>query len=83
VADCFKYRNKIGSEIALEALRDYLKMHRRGIDALRLFAKVCRSPISCDRTWQRRHEGTGSRSITCSSSATSLGSTTRSMIPTV
>jgi len=24
VADCFKYRNKIGSEIALEALRDYL-----------------------------------------------------------
>jgi hypothetical protein len=38
----FKYRNKIGSEIALEALRDYLKLHRRGADALWLFAKVCR-----------------------------------------
>jgi len=34
VADCFKYRNKIGSEIALEALRDYLKLHCRGTDAL-------------------------------------------------
>jgi predicted transcriptional regulator of viral defense system len=42
VADCFKYRNKIGSEIALEALRDYLKMHRRSADALWRFAKVCR-----------------------------------------
>lgn len=42
VADCFKYRNKIGSEIALEALRDYLKMHRRGADALWRFAKICR-----------------------------------------
>ena len=42
VADCFKYRNKIGSEIALEALRDYLKMHRRDADALSPFAKICR-----------------------------------------
>jgi len=42
VADCFKYRKKIGSEIALEALKDYLKMHRRGVDALWRFAKVCR-----------------------------------------
>ena len=25
VADCFKYRNKIGAEIAVEALKDYLK----------------------------------------------------------
>ena len=38
----FKYRNKIGSEIALEALRDYLKMHSRGADALWHFAKICR-----------------------------------------
>jgi predicted transcriptional regulator of viral defense system len=42
VADCFKYRNKIGSEIAVEALKDYLKKHRRGADALWRFAKVCR-----------------------------------------
>lgn len=42
VADCFKYRNKIGAEIAVEALKDYLKQHPRGADALWHFAKVCR-----------------------------------------
>jgi predicted transcriptional regulator of viral defense system len=42
VADCFKYRNKIGSEIAVEALKDYLKKHRHATDALWRFAKICR-----------------------------------------
>jgi predicted transcriptional regulator of viral defense system len=42
VADCFKYRNKIGTEVAVEALKDYLKKYRRGIDALWRFAKICR-----------------------------------------
>jgi predicted transcriptional regulator of viral defense system len=42
VADCFKYRNKIGSEVAVEALKDYLQKHRRGADALWRFAKICR-----------------------------------------
>jgi hypothetical protein len=42
VADCFKYRNKIGAEIAVEALKDYLKQRPRGADALWRFAKVCR-----------------------------------------
>lgn len=42
VADCFKYRNKIGVDVAVEALRDFLKRHRRGSDELWRFAKVCR-----------------------------------------
>ena len=42
VADCFKYRNKIGLDVALEALRDYRKKHRGGMDDLWRFAKVCR-----------------------------------------
>jgi predicted transcriptional regulator of viral defense system len=42
VADCFKYRNKIGTEVAVEALKDYLKKHRRGADELWSFAKICR-----------------------------------------
>jgi predicted transcriptional regulator of viral defense system len=42
VADCFKYRNKIGTEVAVEALKDYFKKHRRGVDALWRFAKICR-----------------------------------------
>src|SRR6266581_4840053 len=42
VADCFKYRNKIGLDVALEALRDYRKRHRAGMDELWRYAKVCR-----------------------------------------
>jgi predicted transcriptional regulator of viral defense system len=42
VADCFKFRNKIGIDVAIEALRDYLKKHRGGVDALWRYAKICR-----------------------------------------
>ena len=42
VADCFKFRNKIGLDVALEALRDYRRTHRTGLDELWRFAKICR-----------------------------------------
>ena len=42
VADCFKFRNKIGLDVALEALRDYRRNHRTGLDDLWRFAEVCR-----------------------------------------
>jgi len=42
VADCFKYRNKIGLDVALEALRDCWKKRRATIDALWQAAKTCR-----------------------------------------
>ena len=42
VADCFKYRNKIGLDVALEALRDYRRRHRAGMDELWYFANICR-----------------------------------------
>lgn len=42
VADCFKFRNKIGLDVALEALRDYQRKHKAGMDELWRFAKVCR-----------------------------------------
>ncbi len=42
VADCFKYRNKIGLEVALEALRDYLRKYRGKTDDLWRYAAVCR-----------------------------------------
>ena len=42
VADCFKFRNKIGLDVALEALREYLR-HRKGtVDDLWRSARVCR-----------------------------------------
>jgi predicted transcriptional regulator of viral defense system len=42
VADCFKYRNKIGLDVALEALKDCLRYRRCEADALWQFAKICR-----------------------------------------
>ena len=42
VVDCFKYRNKLGLDVALEALRDYFRSDHRDVDALFEFAKVCR-----------------------------------------
>ena len=42
VADCFKYRNKIGVDVAVEALRDYTRRHRGGAGELAHFARVCR-----------------------------------------
>jgi predicted transcriptional regulator of viral defense system len=42
VADCFKYRNKIGLEVALEALRDCYQQRKATMDELFMAAKVCR-----------------------------------------
>ena len=42
VADCFKYRHKIGIDVAVEALRDYLGKRGRSMDDLLRAAEVCR-----------------------------------------
>ncbi len=42
VADCFKFRNKIGLDIALEALRETLRNRKASMDELWEAAKVCR-----------------------------------------
>ncbi len=42
VADCFKYRNKIGLDVALDALRDYRRRHPHGMDELWRYARICR-----------------------------------------
>ena len=42
VADCFKYRNKIGLDVALEALRDYREQKQCSNDGLWRYAKICR-----------------------------------------
>jgi len=34
VADCFRYRRHVGLEVALAALRDYLRKYRNGVEAL-------------------------------------------------
>ncbi|MCH2596383.1 MAG: type IV toxin-antitoxin system AbiEi family antitoxin domain-containing protein [Pirellulales bacterium] len=42
VADCFKYRNKIGLDVAIEALRDCWSQKQATADELWQAAKVCR-----------------------------------------
>lgn len=42
VADCFKYRYKIGLDVALEALREAWRARRFTMDELDRFAAVCR-----------------------------------------
>ena len=42
VADCFKHRNKIGLDVAIEALKDALAQRKATADDLWRFAKICR-----------------------------------------
>lgn len=42
VADCFKHRNKIGLDVALEALKDARAQGRASADDLWRYAKICR-----------------------------------------
>jgi len=42
VADCFKYRNKIGLDVALEALREAWREKRVSTDELWRYAELCR-----------------------------------------
>ncbi len=42
ITDCFKFRSKIGDDIAIEALKDYMKKYRPKIDKLIEYAKINR-----------------------------------------
>jgi len=42
IADCFKYRNKIGLDVALEALREAWREKRVSSDDIWRYAKICR-----------------------------------------
>ena len=42
VADCFKHRNKIGLDVALEALKDARAQGKASIDEIWRYAKICR-----------------------------------------
>ena len=42
IVDCFKYRNKIGLDIAIEALQEAWRSKRMSMDRIWEFAKICR-----------------------------------------
>jgi hypothetical protein len=43
VVDCFRYRSKIGLDVALEALRDVLRSRKASVDEIMRAAEVCRA----------------------------------------
>ncbi len=51
VADCFKFRNKIGLDVALEALRDY-RRRRRSVDELLRYGEICRVARVMQSIWR-------------------------------
>ncbi len=43
VVDCFRYRNKIGVDVAIEALREALRSRKATVDEITRAAEVCRA----------------------------------------
>ena len=42
ICDCFRFRNKLGEDIALEGLKEYLRRRNRDLNKLMKLAEVCR-----------------------------------------
>lgn len=42
VVDCFRYRNKVGLDVAMEALRDAVRTRKARVDEIDRAAEVCR-----------------------------------------
>ncbi len=42
VVDCFKFRNKIGSDLAVEALKEWKKKRHKHLKKLLEYARICR-----------------------------------------
>ncbi|MDQ6827308.1 MAG: type IV toxin-antitoxin system AbiEi family antitoxin domain-containing protein [Gemmatimonadota bacterium] len=42
VADCFKYRRKVGTDVAIEVLQEVWRSRRSSIDELAKYAAICR-----------------------------------------
>jgi predicted transcriptional regulator of viral defense system len=43
VVDCFRFRNKIGSDVAVDALRDAIKQKQATTDEIWEYARLCRA----------------------------------------
>ena len=42
IADCFKFRKRIGEDVAIEALKDYMRQPKRQIDDILRYARINR-----------------------------------------
>jgi hypothetical protein len=60
VADCFKFRNKIGLDIAIEALRDAWRQKKSPWMSCGGLPSFAGWPTSCAPTWKAWHDNTQS-----------------------
>jgi len=63
VVDCFKYRNKIGLDIAVEALRRFRELKKKADFRIGIGAAVTRRPLPHHRAYGSVHGG--SRRLRC------------------
>lgn len=42
ICDCFRFRNKLGEDLAIEGLKEYLRRRDRQLNKLMKFAEICR-----------------------------------------
>jgi hypothetical protein len=42
IADCFRFRSRVGLDVAIEALREGIKKRKAAIAEIRHFAGICR-----------------------------------------
>ena len=43
VCDMFRYRNKLGEDLALEGLKNYINLHEANLKKLQKYMKICRA----------------------------------------
>jgi len=56
LADCFKYRNKIGIDVCMEALNLYRRPRSNEAGSVEQFAKLCRVQQVIDPTWKQSYD---------------------------
>ena len=71
VADCFKFRSKVGLDVAIEALRDAVRKKRATTDEIWQAARVCRvasvmRPYLESLSWPRIAHGRSARGFSTS-----------------
>lgn len=42
IADCFRFRSRVGLDVAIEALREGIKKRKATVAEIRHFAEICR-----------------------------------------
>ena len=71
VADCFKFRSKVGLDVAIEALKECRRRKKASMDELAAPAKGAASPTSCALIWSPSSYGPGT-AVNCSTMTTFL-----------